>query len=220
MLFLAASAGLAGLSALVALTALVALIALIALFGLTTPLAAQQTPTLFRNAHIFDGERVLLERQDLLVEGGKIARVGRNLKAPRGAAVIDASGRTLLPGLIDSHTHTVGDAPLREALVFGVTTHLDMFTDVGFARTMREEQAAGTITDRTDLFSAGTMVTAPSSTGVFIRNTSSAASPSIITPWPMLNSACTTPPSGPGMTVNFRKPKASTSQLTAAFALR
>jgi imidazolonepropionase-like amidohydrolase len=165
MLFLAASAGLAGLSALVALTALVALIALIALFGLTTPLAAQQTPTLFRNAHIFDGERVLLERQDLLVEGGKIARVGRNLKAPRGAAVIDASGRTLLPGLIDSHTHTVGDAPLREALVFGVTTHLDMFTDVGFARTMREEQAAGTITDRTDLFSAGTMVTAPGGHG-------------------------------------------------------
>jgi len=121
--------------------------------------SSQQPATLFRNARVFDGERVL-ERHDVLVEAGRIARVGRGLDAPAGAVVVDASGHTLLPGLIDAHTHTFGDA-LRDALVFGVTTHLDMLTDHRLARTLAEEQAAGRATDRADLFSAGTLVTAP-----------------------------------------------------------
>lgn len=127
----------------------------LALLAMAQPGAAQQ---IFRNARVFDGTRVL-ERHDVLVENGKIARVGRGLRAPAGARVIDATGKTLLPGLIDSHTHTMGDA-LREAAVFGVTTHLDMFTDVALARTLRAS-AAG----RADLFSAGTMVTAPGGHG-------------------------------------------------------
>jgi imidazolonepropionase-like amidohydrolase len=126
---------------------------------LPAPLPAQQQPTFFRNARIFDGERVL-ERHDLVVEGGLIARVGRGLTVPDGAVVIDATGRTLLPGLIDAHTHTFGDG-LGEALIFGVTTHLDMFTDADLAHTLRGEQRAGTATGRADLFSAGTMITAP-----------------------------------------------------------
>jgi imidazolonepropionase-like amidohydrolase len=126
-----------------------------ALLSVTQAASAQQV---FRNARVFDGTRVL-ERQDVLVENGKIARMGRGLRAPAGSRVIDATGKTLLPGLIDSHTHTMGDA-LREAAVFGVTTHLDMFTDVALARTLRPG-AAG----RADLFSAGTMVTAPGGHG-------------------------------------------------------
>ena len=130
--------------------------ALLALFA--GPAAAQQ-PTLFRDVRVFDGERVL-ENHDVLVEDGLIARIGSALEAPRDAEVIDASGKTLLPGLIDAHTHVFQDA-LHEAVVFGVTTELDMFTDGRFARTMREEQAAGGATERADLFSAGTLVTAP-----------------------------------------------------------
>ena len=124
-------------------------------------LRAQQAPpaTLIRDARVFDGTRAL-EHHDVLVENGRIARVGRGLRAPAGAAVIDGSGRTLLPGLIDAHTHTFGEA-LREAVIFGVTTHLDMFTDVRLARAMREEQARGAAGGRADLFSAGTLVTAP-----------------------------------------------------------
>ena len=126
-----------------------------ALLSVTQAASAQQ---IFRNARVFDGTRVL-ERQDVLVENGKIARMGRGLRAPAGARVIDATGKTLLPGLIDSHTHTMGDA-LREAAVFGVTTHLDMFTDVALARTLRPSA-----TGRADLFSAGTLVTAPGGHG-------------------------------------------------------
>jgi imidazolonepropionase-like amidohydrolase len=121
--------------------------------------AQQGGATLFRNARVFDGERVL-DGRDVLVEAGKVTQVGRGVRAPAGATVVDGAGKTLLPGLIDSHTHTFGDA-LQESVVFGVTTHLDMFTDVATARTMRAQQAAGQADGRADLFSAGTLVTAP-----------------------------------------------------------
>ncbi len=44
-------------------------------------------------------------RGDVLVEGGRIARVGRGLRAPRGAQVIDCAGKAVIPGLIQAHVH-------------------------------------------------------------------------------------------------------------------
>ena len=49
-----------------------------------------------------------------------------------GAKVIDGKARTLLPGLIDGHTHAFFPDHLKQAAIFGVTTELDMFTDHGF----------------------------------------------------------------------------------------
>jgi hypothetical protein len=62
--------------------------------------------------------------------------------------------------LIDAHGHVRGPA-LREQLVFGVTTVLDMSTDAEWAAAMRRQQRAGLGLDRADLYSAGTLVTAP-----------------------------------------------------------
>ena len=120
-----------------------------------------QTPTatLFRDVRIFDGTR-MVGPEDVLVEKTRIARMGTHLTAPAGAVTIEAHGKTLLPGLIDAHTHTWGDAA-KTALVFGVTTELDMFSDAAAARTARAEQVAGKATNRADVFSAGTLVTAP-----------------------------------------------------------
>jgi dihydroorotase len=42
---------------------------------------------------------------DVLIEDGKIAAVGRNLTAPRGATTIEAKGRLVLPGFVDLHVH-------------------------------------------------------------------------------------------------------------------
>lgn len=125
-------------------------------------LCAAEGEIVFRNARVFDGNRVI--EGDVLVRGGVIAAVGKRIDAGENATVIDGKGRTLLPGLIDSHTHVFGNA-LEQALIFGVTTELDMFTDVRLARTMREQQAAGQASQRADLFSAGTLVTAPGGHG-------------------------------------------------------
>jgi imidazolonepropionase-like amidohydrolase len=112
-----------------------------------------------RDARVFDGSRVM-EKATVVVENGKIAALGRDLAAPAGLPVVDGAGRTLLPGLIDAHTHAFGNA-LQEALQFGVTTELDMFTDHQYARRIKAEQAAGRDLDIADLRSAGTLITAP-----------------------------------------------------------
>jgi len=64
--------------------------------------------TLFTNCRIFDGRAAkLVEGQRVLVEDAKITRIGRDLSPPDRTIVIDAEGRTLMPGLIDAHWHSM-----------------------------------------------------------------------------------------------------------------
>src|SRR5882724_4085828 len=56
---------------------------------------------------------------DVLVEGTKILEVGRNLKPGSGAGVIDATGRIVMPGFIDTHHHQFETA-LRSFLANGI----------------------------------------------------------------------------------------------------
>jgi hypothetical protein len=74
--------------------------------------------------------------------------------------VVDGRGLTLLPGLIDAHTHTFAAPALEAALAYGATTVLDMFTGPDLLRPWREEQAAGRAGGRADIFSAGIVATA------------------------------------------------------------
>ena len=62
-------------------------------------------PRLFRNARIMTAAGDIFERADLLVVGGRISAVGPGLKAPDGAVVVDATGKTITPGVIDTHSH-------------------------------------------------------------------------------------------------------------------
>ncbi|WP_232663320.1 amidohydrolase family protein [Pseudonocardia sp. TRM90224] len=109
--------------------------------------------TLIRNVRLFDGERVVPDA-DVLVDGDRIAE-------PDGDPAdveIDATGRTLLPGLIDAHTHVFAGS-LEQALVNGVTTQLDMFclpANLAVQRKLAAERA-----DVADIRSAGTLATAP-----------------------------------------------------------
>ncbi|MFY0627571.1 MAG: amidohydrolase family protein [Reichenbachiella sp.] len=62
--------------------------------------------TLFTNVNIFDGtSKKLITGKDVLVENNLISKIGSNLKIPDSTTVIDGQGMTLMPGLIDTHTH-------------------------------------------------------------------------------------------------------------------
>src|ERR1700727_3623819 len=62
--------------------------------------------TILRNASVLDPEQgELAEGQSVAVENGRIADVGTGLTGPDDALVIDVAGRTVMPGLIDAHTH-------------------------------------------------------------------------------------------------------------------
>jgi imidazolonepropionase-like amidohydrolase len=119
--------------------------------------AATAQPVAIRNVRLFDGTRVV-PSATVVFDNGRIVAAGANAAVPENAQVIDGTGKTLLPGLIDAHTHVFGPA-LERALRFGVTTELDMFTSVGTLKQQKAEQAAGNVANRADIFSAGTLVT-------------------------------------------------------------
>ena len=56
-------------------------------------------------ATVFDGTGAAPHLANVVIRDGRIAEVGANVKAPRGARVIDAKGEALLPGFYDLHTH-------------------------------------------------------------------------------------------------------------------
>ena len=64
----------------------------------------------FTNAFLLDGRGAYQEHGGLTVEDGRITAVGptATTTAPRGATVIDLQGRTLMPGMIDTHCHPGG----------------------------------------------------------------------------------------------------------------
>jgi len=74
-------------------------------FGRTAP-PEQPAAVVVRNATVWtQGAQGRLENADLLVQNGKIVKVGQKLTAPKGAVEIDGTGKHVTPGLIDPHTH-------------------------------------------------------------------------------------------------------------------
>ena len=56
-----------------------------------------------------------IENGVVLIRDGKIAEVGQNIEIPEGAKVIDASGKFVMPGIIDAHTHIALGDDINEA---------------------------------------------------------------------------------------------------------
>lgn len=69
------------------------------------PLAAQQPAVVVRAARVLDGRGGVVQNADVLIEHGRIVRVGPRGDVPAGTRLVDLGARTLLPGLIDAHAH-------------------------------------------------------------------------------------------------------------------
>jgi imidazolonepropionase-like amidohydrolase len=83
---------------------------ILALFftGLAWAQDADPQVTLFTNVNVFDGvNEKLIENANVVVTGNKISAVSTEPLAVAGGRVIDGGGRTLMPGLIDAHWHTM-----------------------------------------------------------------------------------------------------------------
>lgn len=77
-------------------------------------------PTLIRNATILTAAGPEIERGSLLLENGKVTAVGQSVTAPADAVIIDANGKWVTPGIIDTHSHLgVYAAPGIESLQDG-----------------------------------------------------------------------------------------------------
>ena len=116
---------------------------------------ASAADTLIRQARVFDGERIIGVR-DVLIQDGKITRVAASIAAPADAVITEAAGKTLMPGMIDSHVHAFKDQEL--PLLFGVTAQIDLFAAQAalqaFNRQLKEKN-----TRLPDTYSAGMLAT-------------------------------------------------------------
>ena len=107
--------------------------------------------TVIRNGDVFDAERgVMMPRTTVVIRGDRIEAIGPadQVATPAGATVIDATGKSVLPGLWDMHTHfqassASGGTILQ--LATGITTIRDLVADTDVGVTIRDQANAGKV---------------------------------------------------------------------------
>ncbi|MBS4072121.1 amidohydrolase family protein [Algoriphagus aquatilis] len=85
---------------------------LAAFLGLGLSTAQAQAPkgsVLIKNATVLTVTKGNLENSDVLVQDGIIKQIGKNIAAPAGVQTIDATGKYVMPGIIDAHSHVALD---------------------------------------------------------------------------------------------------------------
>jgi imidazolonepropionase-like amidohydrolase len=107
------------------------------------------------NARILDGNGGVIMRGSVVIEDGRIASVSASAPSAPGGRVIDAAGKTVMPGFIESHRHPIGDgaewldadapARMQEFLDAGFTTILSAGDDIETAIELRRRIADGEI---------------------------------------------------------------------------
>jgi len=120
-------------------------------------LAASNNSFAIRDVRVFDGDKTI-PKANVVVTAGRITAVAPDAAIPAGIPVIDGAGKTLLPGLIDSHVHVFHGAEA-DALRFGVTTELDMFDVGGDFKKWKAQRESLAKTDEADTWASGVGVT-------------------------------------------------------------
>jgi imidazolonepropionase-like amidohydrolase len=96
------------------------LLLLLLLVALAAPIASGQQASdviVIQNATILTITRGTIENGSILIRGGKIAQIGRNIRPPAGATVIDATGMYVMPGIIDCHSHIAVSGGVNEGSI-------------------------------------------------------------------------------------------------------
>lgn len=135
--------------------------------NLTLPTDKPEGSIAFTNARIItmEGDKVI-ENGTVLVEGNIIKAVGAKVSVPKGTKVIDCSGKTIMPGIIDVHAHSgnfrYGLSPQKQweyyaNLAYGVTTSHDPSTNTEMVFAQSELIKAGYMVGPR-LFSTGTIL--------------------------------------------------------------
>jgi imidazolonepropionase-like amidohydrolase len=148
--------------------------ALLAIFAAGFIPSSNGAVTAFVGARIIDGTgKPAIEKATLVVRDGKIEAVGASVKPPAGAQIINAAGKTIIPGLINVHGHlgeTQGvrsgpDVYTRDNILsqlglyarYGITTVFSLGGDKEAAFKIRDEQDTPSL-DRARVYLAGTII--------------------------------------------------------------
>jgi len=148
-------------------TAVTASFALAIIAASAAPASAQIAGTgitAFEDARIIVGDGRAIESGTLVVDGAKLAQVGRtvDVRLPAAARRVSLAGKTVMPTLIDTHTHLshTRDALTKDLLhraYFGVSAVMSLGQDTGELLPMRDEAIPGAAR----YFSAGRAITTP-----------------------------------------------------------
>ena len=112
---------------------------------------ANVTDVVIRNGDVFDSERgVVVPHTTVVIHKDRIVAVGTDgsVPVPRGAMVVDATGKTVIPGLWDMHAHLNKSSELSNGalqLGAGVTTMRDLASDIDDAVSHRDRADQGTL---------------------------------------------------------------------------
>jgi imidazolonepropionase-like amidohydrolase len=146
----------------------------LAFVGLVVVAAQRSGPTVFEGARLIIGDGRVIENGILIVDNGRIAKVGRmgEVQRPSGATRVDLAGKTVMPTLIDAHMHmgyenmytwqaenytreNIADT-LNRLAYYGVGAVISTGTDPNDpAIQIQKDQAAGKIGGARFVFAAG-----------------------------------------------------------------
>ena len=133
------------------------LVALALSAGMALPAAAQEPDLALVGGSVLDVREGTMSRANVLVGDGRILSVGAETP-PDGVETLDVTGKFVLPGFIDAHTHATQLSQVRRALESGATTlrsaSVGSYRDVAIGRMVAAGHLAGP-----DYLGAGVFVT-------------------------------------------------------------
>lgn len=108
--------------------------------------AEAKRPVLFDNVQLFDADKgQFIANQAVLAQDGKITRIGASgsIKAPQFAQLIDGRGKTLVPGIWDSHMHIGDDWDVLANMANGMTSFRSPGTEIARAKSTTARRRSG-----------------------------------------------------------------------------